>query len=136
METPGPLSTGYNFSAPARLTFCKIPTFCEDKMATIEKLQEIADSFDPTSNVSTGKWFGKPSINIGKKVFVILWGHDLVFKLTGDAHSEALKLAGAHLFDPRGNGSPMKEWVQIPEAQSTAWDRFARLAFDFVSTAA
>ena len=103
-------------------------------MAATEKLQEIADSFDPTLNVSTSKWFGKPCVSIGKKVFVILWGRDLVFKLTGQDHLEALQMPGAHLFDPRGEGNPMKEWVQIPEAQSPAWERFARLAFEFVST--
>ena len=102
-------------------------------MATIEKLQEIANSFDPASNVSVSKWFGKPCVSIGKKVFVILWGPDLVFKLAGESHAEALKIDGAHLFDPRGSGSPMKEWVQVPAAQSASWDRFAKLAFEFVS---
>jgi hypothetical protein len=105
----------------------------EDKMATLEKLQEIAASFDPAANVATAKWFGKPCINVGKKVFVVLWGQDLAFKLTGAAHAEALQVPDAHLFDPRGQGSPMKEWVQIPEAQSAAWERFARLAYEFVS---
>ena len=102
-------------------------------MAAIEKMQEIAASFDPSLNVSTSKWFGKPCIGIGKKVFIILWGHDLAFKLTGEAHAEALKIDRAHLFDPRGKGSPMKEWVQIPEAQSSAWDRFARQSYEFVA---
>jgi len=102
-------------------------------MATLETLQEITNSFDPNLHVSTGKWFGKPCVSIGKKVFVILWGRDLVFKLGGEAHSEALQIAGAHLFDPRGQGSPMKEWVQIPDAQLPVWERFSKLAFEFVS---
>ena len=99
-------------------------------MTEPDALQAIVSHFSPAENVAIGKWFGKPCISTGKKVFVILWGRDLAFKLAGLAHAEALKVEGAHLFDPRGRGSPMKEWVQIPSAQSAAWDRFARLAYD------
>ncbi len=103
-------------------------------MPNPEMLQEIASQFNPGQNVTLGKWFGKPCINVGKKTFVILWGRDLTFKLAGESHAEALKIAGAHLFDPRGQGNPMKEWVQIPAAQASVWSRFAKMAFDYVST--
>jgi hypothetical protein len=101
-----------------------------------EPLQEIAARFNPDANVSVAKWFGKPCIQVGKKTFVILWGRDLAFKLAGEAHADGLKVTGAHLFDPRGHGSPMKEWVQIPAEQSAEWDKFARLAYDTVLAAA
>jgi hypothetical protein len=102
-------------------------------MADVHKLDEIAAQFGSESGVATGKWFGKPCVKVGGKVFVVLWGRDLAFKLTGEAHSEALRVEGAHLFDPRGKGHAMKEWVQIPVAQSPAWSRFARLAYEYVA---
>lgn len=54
----------------------------------------------------------------------------------GGAYAEALQVEGAHLFDPRGKGHPMKEWVQIPAAQSSTWNRFARQACEYVAGAA
>jgi len=105
-------------------------------MTNMHKLDEIAAQFGPELDVATGKWFGKPCIKVSGRVFVVLWGGDLAFKLTGDAHSEALQIEGAHLFDPRGKGHPMREWVQIPAAQSSHWGRFAELAYEYVAGAA
>ncbi len=98
------------------------------------KLDEIASEFGPDLGVATGKWFGKPCVKAGDKVFVVLWGKDLASKLTGEAHAQALAVEGAHLFDPRGIGHPMKEWVQVPAAQSSTWSRFAHLAYEYVTT--
>ncbi|HEC60845.1 MAG TPA: hypothetical protein ENI27_01170 [bacterium] len=77
-----------------------------------------------------------PCLKVGGKVFAALWGSDMALKLTGEAHAEALRVEGAHLFDPRGKGHPMKEWVQIPTAQSSTWNRFARHACEYVAGAA
>jgi hypothetical protein len=99
-------------------------------------LNEIAAEFSPEQDVTAGKWFGKLCLKVGGKVFAALWGGDMAFKLTGEAHSEALQVKGAHLFDPRGKGHPMKEWVQIPAAQSSTWSHFARLACEYVAGAA
>jgi hypothetical protein len=53
----------------------------------------------------------------------------MVFKLPDPAaHARALALAGAHLFDPGGNGRPFKEWVVVPEAHATEWETFAHEA--------
>ncbi len=100
---------------------------------TTPDLDSIAGTFSPELGVAVGKWFGKPCLQVGGKVFVVRWGRDLAFKLTGKAHAQALQLEGAHLFDPRGKGAAMKEWVQIPAAQSSEWIRFARLACEYVS---
>ena len=102
---------------------------------THPELDEIAAQFSPELCVATGKWFGKPCLKADGKVFAVQWGRDLAFKLTGTAHAEALQVESAHLFDPRGNGAAMKEWVQIPAAQSAVWSRFARLARECVSEA-
>lgn len=104
-------------------------------MTDMQELDEIAVQFSPELDVATGKWFGKPCIKARGKVFVVLWSGDLAFKLTGDAHSEALQIEGARLFDPRGKGHPMKEWVQIPTARSSTWSRFAGLAYEYVAGA-
>jgi hypothetical protein len=101
----------------------------------VQGLNEIAAQFRPELDVTIGKWFGKPCLKAGGKVFVVLWGGDLAFKLTGEAHSEALQIEGARLFDPRGEGHPLKEWVRVPVAQSSTWDRFAQLAYETVAGA-
>ena len=76
--------------------------------------------------------FGKPCYKINGKAFVAFFQNDMVFKLAADQLSEALALAGAHLFDPSGKGRPMKEWVQIPSAHIHTWSRFTVAAYDFV----
>jgi hypothetical protein len=53
----------------------------------------------------------------------------MAFKLTDPvAHGEALKLPGAHLFDPSGQGRPIKGWVVVPAEHAEEWPRFAELA--------
>jgi len=89
-----------------------------------------------TRSVAPGKWFGKPCLKVDGKVFAALWQGDMAFKLTGEAHTEALQVEGAHLFDPRGKGHPMKEWVQVPAQHSAIWSHFAELARDYVAGAA
>lgn len=50
----------------------------------------------------------------------------MVFKLTDtDAHSRALSVAGAHLFDPSGRGQPFRQWVVVPPEQADEWEAFA-----------
>jgi len=104
-------------------------------MAATQILEGIAAQFSPELDVAMGKWFGMPCLKVNGKVFVALWEGDLVFKLTGVAHSEALQVEGARLFDPRGKGHPLKEWVRVPAAQSSTWGRFAQLACETAATA-
>jgi len=99
-------------------------------------LNGIAAELGAEQNVAPGTWFGKLCLKVGGKVFAALWGDDMAFKLTGEAHSEALQVEGAHLFDPRGQGHPMKAWVQIPAAQSSTWSHCARMACEYVAGAA
>jgi hypothetical protein len=76
------------------------------------------------------KMMGMPSVKRnGKLAFGLARGGAMVFKLPDPiAHGEALKLQGAHLFDPGGNGRPFKEWVVIPPEHADEWPRFAELA--------
>jgi hypothetical protein len=65
----------------------------------------------------------------GKLAFGLASDGAMVFKLPDPiAHGEALKVPGAHLFDPGGNGRPFKQWVVIPPEHADEWPRFAELA--------
>jgi len=105
-------------------------------MSDTEVLLEVAAACSPEQDVTPGKWFGQPCVKVGGKVFALLSGDGMAFKLAGEAHAAALLVQGAHLFDPRGKGHPMVAWVEIPAAQSSAWRRFARLACTYVAGAA
>ena len=79
--------------------------------------------------------FGKPCFKVKGKAFACLFENCMVFKLTGDAHKEALSLDGSELFDPSGKKRPMKEWVQVPFSYKSKWKIFAKAAFDYVKKA-
>jgi len=76
--------------------------------------------------------FGKPCFKINGKAFVCFFQNEMVFKLTGDIHQEALSLDGSQLFDPSGKKRPMKEWVQVPYDYKDKWDKFAKAALKYV----
>lgn len=76
--------------------------------------------------------FGKPCFKINGKAFVCFFQNEMVFKLTGDAHKEALSLDGSKLFDPSGKNRPMKEWVQVSYNNADLWDTFAKEALKYV----
>ena len=94
-----------------------------------ELAQELAATND---DVMLGKMFGMPCINVNRKAFAGLFQDDMVFKLTGDAHAQALQLEGARLFDPSNMGRPMKEWVQVPFAHAASWAGMAAHALAYV----
>ncbi|MDC1540639.1 hypothetical protein N8480_08235 [Flavobacteriaceae bacterium] len=77
--------------------------------------------------------FGKPCFKIGGKAFVCFFQNEMVFKLTGELHSEALSLDGSQLFDPSGKKRPMKEWVQVPFVYSNNWAEYSKSAMEYVS---
>jgi len=81
-------------------------------MTTEEKnFAEIGLSLE---NAVQSQMFGKPCYKINGKAFVCFFQNEMVFKLSGIAHSEALALSVSKLFDPSGKGRPMKECVQVP----------------------
>jgi hypothetical protein len=77
-----------------------------------------------------GQMMGMPVVKRNGKIALGLASGDAaVFKLPDPiAHGEALKLSGAHLFDPGGQGRAFKEWVVIPPEHADEWPRFAELA--------
>jgi hypothetical protein len=76
--------------------------------------------------------FGKPCFKVNGKAFISFFQDEMVFKLSGIAHKEALSLKGAQLFDPSGKKRPMKEWVQVPFAHREYWGKFAKAAMKYV----
>ncbi|MCX6352272.1 MAG: hypothetical protein NTX03_10475 [Bacteroidetes bacterium] len=96
---------------------------------TEEKFNEIATQL-PDAKVS--KMFGATCIKVpnGKAAFMI-YGDDIVFKLTGEELKEALALDGAHLFDPMGN-RPMGGWVHLPPIYVDRWYEFAQKSMAYV----
>lgn len=92
----------------------------------------LEEQFADNPDVKSGKWFGKHGLMVNGKCFLSQHGEDVAFKLTGDAHSQALEIEGARLFDPRGNGRAFKEWVHVPKAQSAHWSKLAEQAMAYV----
>src|SRR3954447_10451647 len=75
------------------------------------------------------KMMGMPSVKRNGKLVLGLAKDGVAFKLPDPiGHGEALKLSGAHLFDPGGSGRPFKEWVVISAQHADEWPRFAELA--------
>ena len=77
--------------------------------------------------------FGKPCFKINGKAFICFFKNEMVFKLSGDNHKEALSLSGSQLFDPSGKKRPMKEWVQVPFRHKSKWKDYAGHAMKYVN---
>lgn len=84
------------------------------------------------SDAEESQMFGKPCFKINKKAFVCFFENEMVFKLSGESHSDALSLDGSQLFDPSKKGRAMKEWVQVPYEYKEKWEEFAKEALEYV----
>jgi hypothetical protein len=84
-----------------------------------------------TTPATTGQMFGMPCLKRGSKAFAGFYSGAMVFKLGAPTHAAALALAGAHLFDPTGQGRPMKQWVVVPAAHASHWLAFAQAAVEY-----
>jgi len=85
-------------------------------------------------NSVESQMFGKPCFKVNGKAFISLFGDEMVFKLTGPSHQEALSLDGSKLFDPSGKKRPMKEWVQVPFDYADKWEELAKESIRYVSS--
>ncbi len=84
--------------------------------------------------VSRSKMFGMPTVKVNGKAFAGLSQDKMVFKLAEAERLEALKLAGAQLFEPM-EGRAMKEWVEVPVGQvaEETLQQLAEAALHYVS---
>ena len=98
-------------------------------MNALQTYEAIGQAMPGTA---AGQLFGKPCFKINGKAFICFFREEMVFKLSGELHKEALSLEGASLFDPSGKGRPMKEWVQVPFSHKEQWTLYAEAALDYV----
>jgi hypothetical protein len=94
----------------------------------MHKEEAYHQSAQHVEDAQESKMFGKPCYKINGKAFCCYFQDEMVFKLSGDQHTEALSLDGAKLFDPSGKGRAMKEWVQVPYVHHDKWSDFAKHA--------
>jgi hypothetical protein len=98
-------------------------------------LDDIAADLAPRGAIA-GAMFGKRALKAHGKAFACLKGDLLAFRL-GDgtpAHTAALALPGAELFDPSGKHRPFKDWVAIPHAHAESWHHYAGTALDSLAS--
>lgn len=97
---------------------------------------EAEDLFDQIGELIAQKkrssMFGVPCYKVGRRPFMMFYDGQLVCKLFGQVHEEAMLLKGTSLFNPRANDKPMGNWVQFPSIHSDKWESFAKLAYSFV----
>ncbi|SHN47055.1 TfoX/Sxy family protein [Cryptosporangium aurantiacum] len=98
-------------------------------MSPDEYFDDIVDELAP-EGVHTAKLFGSRALKLDSKVFAVVHSDDMVFRLGAGtrAHTDALGLAGAELFDPSGKQRPLKDWVAVPADHSGQWSLFAEAA--------
>jgi hypothetical protein len=97
-----------------------------------QRYRALAVELSVSSGVTPSKMFGMPTLKAGGKAFAGLFQDAMVFRLGGDAHSRALALPGAHVFDPSGTNRPMRQWVVVPPEHAESWDDFAREALGYL----
>jgi hypothetical protein len=97
------------------------------------KFDKVVATLAESDHALRTRMFSMPSASINGKHFAGLYQDNMVFKLSGDEHAAALKLAGAHLFDPSGVGRAMKEWVVVPNKHSRIWPELGAQALAYVS---
>jgi hypothetical protein len=96
--------------------------------AGIARFTALLDELSSERDVVKASMFGMPGIKRrGGKAFCGLYGDDMIFKLEGEDHTQALSLAGAHLFEPMA-GRPMKAWVQVPPEHESQYRELAHAA--------
>lgn len=99
----------------------------EPSLETLRHYEQIASRL-AALGVKASSMFGMPTLKLDGKAVAGLYGDAMTFKLGSEALAEALRLDGAHLFDPSGMGRPMKAWAVVPLAHVAEWERLAQLA--------
>lgn len=98
------------------------------------EFDQVIEKLAESDHALRTRMFGMPSASINGKHFAGLYQDDMVFKLGGADHAAALKLAGAHLFDPTGMGRAMKEWVVVPNKHFARYTELGRQALAYVAS--
>jgi hypothetical protein len=94
-----------------------------DPQARYDDICDALTAWHP--DVRRSKVFGMPCLKRFERVIAGFMRSEnaMVFKLTDpDAHTRALAIPGAHLFDPSGRGEPFRQWVVVPAAHAAEWE--------------
>ena len=94
-----------------------------DPRARYDDICDALTAWHP--DVRRSKVFGMPCLKRSGRVIAGFMRSEnaMVFKLTDpDAHTRALAIPGAHLFDPSGRGEPFRQWVVVPAAHAAEWE--------------
>src|SRR5690242_18318095 len=87
---------------------------------------DIVRELGPTMQVERALAFGRPGLKRRNKMCACLPDADgMAFRLIGPAHSRAMALAGAHLWDPSDRDRPFKDWVYVPLTHAAEWPELA-----------
>lgn len=93
----------------------------------------VASAFahDPQVSRGTGKGFGSGALKVNGKIFAMMSSRgEFVVKLPKARVDQLVRSGQGHYFDP-GHGRLMKEWIAMPDGQ-TSWVELAQEAHRFV----
>jgi hypothetical protein len=101
-------------------------------------IAEVDPAFEPIArvflkhgDVELKKMFSSSSVLARHgKIFAMLTGGKLVVKLPKDRVDAMVKNREGARFDPRKNGTPMKEWIAVP-SEKQPWIALAKEAYAF-----
>ena len=99
-------------------------------MTAEQTFERVVARLAAEPGVTLGKAFHNPGLKIGSKLFAMLHPDGLVVKLPEARCRELLARGDASTFD-RGQGTPMREWVTVGEADTRRWTSYAREALSF-----
>jgi len=103
--------------------------------SAVTEYEKLITTFASKEGVTSGQMFGKACLKVNGKAFTSLHNDKVVFKLTGDAHKQAMSFKNATLWDPSGKGRPMKEWVALPAVEAKHFKALATEALSYVLNA-
>ncbi|HEY8721490.1 hypothetical protein [Pengzhenrongella sp.] len=97
--------------------------------------EALAGELAPAGAVAA-KMFGAHAITLRKKAFACLQGEVIALKLGAGsaAHTTALALPGAALWDPSGMDRPFKDWVAVPVTDAASLSDLAAAALTFLAS--
>ena len=101
---------------------------------TQKAFDALTEELARTKRAEKAQMFGKQCMKYRGNGFMAFSDGDLVVKLSGQSREDALKLKGSQLWDPSGQGRPMKEWVQVSSAHAARWRDLAEKSIEYIST--